>query len=53
MSTADERSMENAIQAGWNPDDGDPLYAHGDFQEGLETSDNVEDLIPSQEKETS
>lgn len=35
----DTARLANAIAAGWNPDDGDPPFDHGEFVEGIEPTD--------------
>lgn len=39
---------ENAIAAGWNPADGDPPYEHGEFVDGLDASESLEELVNGQ-----
>jgi hypothetical protein len=40
--------MARAVRAGWNPADGDPPFDHGEFVEGLASSDRLEDLLDTE-----
>lgn len=37
--------MARAQAAGWDPADGDPPHVHGEFVDGLATSEHLEDLL--------